>query len=524
MIKLFSFSAWKLLSFSIIVLFAFLFIIPAYLDLKYRFQVYTNRKKFPGIKMPQTSYHPPFGLKHFIKICFAIKNQCLPQFFYKQISKQKFLTGRREMLGKFVFWTVDPQNIKAVLATQFKDFYLGLRYPALYPLLGDGIFTLDGSGWQHSRAMLRPQFTREQVSQVKNLERHLERLINIIKDRSQCGYVDIQTLFFNLTIDTATEFLFGESVDILGGGNPRIANALEFGQAFNSAQYALAFRLSAQEYYRFFDSSDLRRNCQICKSFTDSYVKLAIDRYHADKETKNQAGSYIFLDELTKETRDPEILRNQALNILLAGRDTTASLLSFIFKELSLHPEVYSHLRQEIIEYFGNHTNTDSITFESLKRCVYLRHVINETLRMYPTVPSNFRTAKHDTTLPVGGGPDGQSPIFIPKNSYVIYSVFSMHRHPKIWGPDANVWDPSRWERRIPGEHHSWTFLPFNGGPRICLGQQFALTETSYTVVRLLQTFEHLKIKPGLFEGEEKVKTALTMCVGGDEGVAVQMF
>lgn len=524
MIKPSDYFVWQLALFSIGALFALMLIIPACSDVKYRVRVYTNRKRFPGIKMPQTRYQPPFGLKQFIGLCIAIKNQRFPHYIYDQALKEERLTGRREMLGQYVFWTVDPENIKAVLATQFKDFCLGRRHEALYPLLGDGIFTLDSSGWQHSRAMLRPQFTREQISHVESIERHLVKLINTVKETSQSGYVDIQKLFFDLTIDTATEFLFGESVDILSGGNPRIPEALEFGNAFNRAQHELAFRLVAQDYYGLFNSKQMRRDCQLCKDFTASYVKLAIDRYSANEDKKSQPNSYIFLDELTKETRDPETLRNQALNILLAGRDTTASLLSFIFKELSLHPEVYARLRKEIIDTFGDGTNTEGITFESLKRCVYLRHVVNETLRLYPTVPNNFRQAVCDTTLPVGGGPDGQSPIFVPKGSYVHYSVFNMHRHPKIWGPDATVWDPSRWERQQPGERHHWDFLPFNGGPRICLGQQFALTETSYTVVRLLQTFERLEKKPGLFEGEEKVNAALTMSVGGNDGVAVRMY
>ena len=110
-------------------------------------------------------------------------------------------------------------------------------------------------------------------------------------------------------------------------------------------------------------------------------------------------------------------------------------------------------------------------------------------LRLYPIVPFNLRTAIKDTYLPVGGGPDGKSPVFVAKGNEVIYSVYTMHRDHEIYGPDANEYRPERWEKLRPG----WAYLPFNGGPRICIGQQFALTEAGYTTVRIMQEFERIE-------------------------------
>lgn len=91
-------------------------------------------------------------------------------------------------------------------------------------------------------------------------------------------------------------------------------------------------------------------------------------------------------------------------------------------------------------------------------------------LRMYPPVPLNVRTALKDTTLPVGGGANGLSPIFITKGTSVIYSVWAMHRRPDIWGQDASKFRPERWEG---SNLRGWQYLPFNGGPRICLGREY---------------------------------------------------
>ena len=112
-----------------------------------------------------------------------------------------------------------------------------------------------------------------------------------------------------------------------------------------------------------------------------------------------------------------------------------------------------------------------------------------KALRLYPAIPVNARFANKNTTIPVGGGPDGKSPVFIPKGGAVVYSTIAMHRDKRLYGEDAEEYRPERWETLRVG----WGYLPFNGGPRICVGQQFALTEAGYTIVRLLQHFEKIE-------------------------------
>lgn len=130
-------------------------------------------------------------------------------------------------------------------------------------------------------------------------------------------------------------------------------------------------------------------------------------------------------------------------------------------------------------------------------------------LRLHPVVPGNQRTAVIDTFIPLGGGPEGKSPVFVPKGTMVSYSVYTMHRLKRFYGEDADEFRPERWERLRPG----WEYLPFNGGPRICLGrellllseslvqhtdklvfqEQFAITEASYATIRLMQEFRAIE-------------------------------
>ncbi|QKX60538.1 uncharacterized protein TRUGW13939_07683 [Talaromyces rugulosus] len=421
--------------------------------------------------------------------------------------------------------TIEPENVKAVLATKFSDFGLGTRNQQFYPLLGDGIFTLDGAGWTHSRALLRPQFARDQVADTALLNDHVTSFIDLLpKDKS--GF-DIQRMFFLLTIDSATHFLFGESVGALAldstkGGilnSSSVGGAAGFAEEFNKSQDYLASRSILQGLYWLINPKDFQEANRKVHEVVDYYVNLALQAKNGpSKELSGER--YIFLNALAAETQDPKMLRDSMLNILLAGRDTTASLLSSTFYYLARHPETWKKLRNEIVNMFGDsHQPIAEITQSKLRDIPYLRHVLNEVLRLMPPVPANFRVANKDTTLPVGGGPDGSHPVFIPKGHIVTYSVYNMHRRKDFWGEDAQLFRPERWEENA---KHGWDYLPFNGGPRICLGQQYALTEASYTVAKLLQRFDVLENADPNPTKEPVLLTNLTLSHA--DGVFVKLY
>lgn len=335
-------------------------------------------------------------------------------------------------------------------------------------------------------------------------------------------------LFFKLTTDVATELLFGQSVGLLDGGNPKVEKAVKFGNALNAAQEVLVKKTMLEKYHWLIGGQQFEIWCDTCKDFAMSYVRLASQRTaesnkfaNPGNNEKSSKSAYVFLDELPKETRDPILVRDQAINIMVAGRDTTASLLSWTLILLARHKDVFYKLRKAIIEDFGDGSDISGITLESLKRCEHLKYVINETLRLFPTVPNNFRYSLKDTNLPRGGGKNRDQPIFIPKGSIILYSVYCMHRNPTIWGPDAQESRPERWadQQNIP----SWGYLPFNGGPRICLGQQYALTEAGYTVCRLLQTFKDIEGYSSMVEPKEP-RELCSLTMSPADGVYIELI
>ncbi|KAJ8099011.1 cytochrome P450 [Lipomyces tetrasporus] len=447
-----------------------------------------------------------FGIRRFLSLSRAFLEHKIMEYIIDDFKAYGNTYGTT-LLGQRNPWTIEPENIKTILATKFNDYGLGTRYDAFLPLLGEGIFTLDNEGWAHSRAILRPQFSREQVSDIAKLEPHVRNLLSCL-DRSQSESCDIQELFYRMTLDSATEFLFGESVHSLlltpEPGNKKNddisvilsdAGKQGFTYAFNYCQEVLAIRAIMQSFCWLLNPKAFRDATAVAHRFVDYYVQKALDAYR-DGPAKIQeitAGRYVFLYSLVEETQSPKALRDQSLNILLAGRDTVAGLLSWTVYLLARHPRVFEKLRAEIIETFGDKLDSPGkrrISFESLKSTLYLRYVLNEVLRLYPSAPLNYRTALRDTVLPVGGGPDGKSPVLIRKGDTVVYSVYALHRRRDFFGDDAEEFRPERWAE---GNIWTWEYLPFNGGPRICLGQQYALTEAGYTIVRLLQEFDTLE-------------------------------
>lgn len=205
------------------------------------------------------------------------------------------------------------------------DFGLGLRRPHFFPLLGSGIFTQDGPEWKHSRDLLRPQFMS---NRDENFEQVKECVQNLISRIPPSGIVDLQPLFFRLTFDSTTFLLFGKSMSALSSDDVA-GKESEFANAFNVGQDYLSHRGRLGEFYWVLNDKAFRDACRTCHRFVDDAVQKALQDSAEQTEEAREKNNYIFINALVQETKDPKVLRDQCLNILLAGRDTTACCLSW---------------------------------------------------------------------------------------------------------------------------------------------------------------------------------------------------
>ncbi|KXG47998.1 Cytochrome P450 [Penicillium griseofulvum] len=464
-----------------------------------------------GVRAPKIKFRLPYALDFIFQGYQANKEYKDLEFWDTQILHAGGLTNVKTAeldagISTRMILTKDPENIKAVLTGQFADYGKGESFHREWKeFLGDSIFATDGELWSRSRQLIRPMFVRDRIVDTEIFEKHVQKLIPLLggsDSPSSSKVVDVGSLFFRYTLDAATDYLLGKGTDSLD--NP----ATRFAEAFRYVQQRQA------EYFRFgvFNSvmsrTEFRKNLRIMDDFMQPYIQAVLAR-SAGEPNEKLSTDETFLDALAGFTRDPRVLRDQLVAVLLAGRDTTAATLSFCLFELSRNPEVVARLRDEIRDRLGVGANAQKPSYTDLKEMKYLSAVLHETMRVYPVVPFNVRNSLRDTTLPRGGGPDGRSPVGVRANTRIVYSTMLMQRDPDLYdGPESkNYFDPGKWipERWVSGwQPKPWHFIPFNGGPRICIGQQFATIEMGYTVIRILQAYERIIALP--IGGKDKVE------------------
>ncbi|KAL3469585.1 cytochrome P450 [Aspergillus californicus] len=381
------------------------------------------------------------------------------------ISIRRFLIRRCELFNTYgntfkvkklqqnAILTIEPKNIKTILSLKFKDYGISHRLEPFRPLLGKGIFNTDGDHWSSSRALIRPSFAHGQVADLTLLEKLMQDIFLLLpRDGST---VDLQDLFFRYTIDSATDFLFGQSV-----GTLKSQSDPSFADAFYYAQKAVLMRATLGPLSLVYRDRKADECNRICREFVKQFVDEAVHATETKETKETKHRRHIFSHELASRISDKERILDELMNVLLAGRDTTASLLGNPFFMLAKNPAIWDKLRREV--------------------------AVLQALRLHPVVQRNQREAIRDTVLPVGGGKG----------------------HPTdFYGRDAEEFCPERWEDG--SLRPRWGYLPFNGGPRMCIGQRYALTEVSYVLVRIVQESQMLESRD-LGAWEESL--ALTLC------------
>lgn len=207
------------------------------------------------------------------------------------------------------------------MLTTLADFGMGMRRGALFPFVGEGIFTQDGAPWKHSREMLRRYFLKTHYQDLRGFGKHADRLIATLSSSS--GGVDLQPLFFRFTLATTTALIFGQSVESLEN-----EEQTSFSNSFDYASLISSLRVRLQDLYWIYSPSKYRVACRKIKDFADGFVRHALLEKGQDT-TEEESEGYAFIRDLYEELRDPALVRDQLVNVLLAGRDTTACLLSW---------------------------------------------------------------------------------------------------------------------------------------------------------------------------------------------------
>ncbi|KAI0596933.1 cytochrome P450 [Biscogniauxia sp. FL1348] len=436
-----------------------------------------------------------YGIRFLLETAQQLKSHTILQQRRWMLDTLGHTIRHRTFPDPFVtIMTDDPENIKAMLSTKFEDWNIpAIRIHSFLPVLGrHSIFTTNGPEWAHSRSIMRPAFVRDQISDLACFDRHIGKLTARI--RAAGGRpVDLQALFSMLTTDSISDFMFGHTTDLLGAADPD-ADALRFGACFDASMQSIARKARLGWLTLVLPDRELAAHTRFMRAFVAKYVaevrakqqqydhSTATTTTTTNPDSNGERKKYVFLHELLQSGEPDDVIRDHLLSIFTAGRDTTTSVLSYLFYQLSQRADVAARIRGEIA---AAAVAARDPTWEDLRGMRYLGWTVKEALRLNPPVASNQREAVRDTVLPRGGGPRGDAPVFVARGSTCRYQTWVMHRRKDIYGEDADEFRPERWESlRL-----TFEYLPFNAGPRICIGQQFALTQLAMVTFRLLQAF-----------------------------------
>jgi len=247
------------------------------------------------------------------------------------------------------------------------------------------------------------------------------------------------------------------------------------------------------------------------KSFAEAMIARGRAIQQEQKEKPIQgAGSTqrplmaIFIEGL----EDPIELRSLVIQFLQGTAANQSGRITYICYQLSQHPEVWKRLRQDVTT--NGNGKPRRLTLKDLRQKQEVSKIFDEGLRLYRLTSTEFRSARRDTILPTGGGADGLSPIYAPRGTLLAAGILSLHRNEAVYGPNVEDFDPDRWDSIKPKR---FEYMPFGGGPRICLGKDIAKIESMYILCRLAQNFACIKgssEEPGIGQNKPICNVTLT--------------
>jgi len=370
-------------------------------------------------------------------------------------------------------------------------------------LLGQGIFAVDGDKWKKHRKLMSNLFSRNlmrhnaTVTRNKLLQvvRQLQKKI-IAGDADAGVDVDIQDVFFRLMFDITSSVTFGTDLDSVGEEKQHY-----FARAFDEISFLCQQRFLDPLFLikRYWQVGTRERRIRQLKHVIDSFVDELINdrRINLDLVKMDILSTYIESANKSGELITNDDLRDIVMNVLLAGRDTTACALSWTWYELSKNPLIVARIIKEVAEVCGknthdnneNHDNEQNengaahdqkYTFENMNKLRYTHSVALEVIRLHPPVPSDPRFATQNCTLPDG--------TRVPAGAGIDVCIMAVGRNEEIWGHDASEFRPERFLNEK--EPSPFKYPMFNAGPRMCLGRSLALMNMKLAMSILLPLFE----------------------------------
>ena len=374
-----------------------------------------------------------------------------PYAFYEDVATHgdvvRFSMGSYDMVG-----VLAPDAIEEVLVEKFERF----RKPDAaggVDILADGVLLSDGEQWQAQRSRLQPMFYRERI------ETYAETMATYaaaaVDEWAAADTVDLTDATSTYTLRVLGKTLFGVDTDNHRQAIRTGAEAILERSSQNPVSVDLPDWLPTPSNRRY------RRGIDQLESVVDDLIAST------DGTGDDQNLLSMLVSASTEEDGGPteSEIRSQLVTFLFAGHETSATALTWALYELGRKPAVADRLQDEVDDVVDGAT----ATLAALPDLEYTEQVLRETLRRYPPAAAIFREADEDVT--VGG-------YRVPEDTFVVLPQFHVHTDERWWS-DPEQFDPSRWDdiSDPPGDRPEYSYFPFGGGPRHCIGMRFARME-----------------------------------------------
>jgi len=414
--------------------------------------------------------------------------QCL------KLNKDRAYYSTSIPLGKCFVFIVDPKLIDLLFRLKFGDADKGQEVrECLSPMFGKGIFSSDGQIWKKHRAIASRMFTVRSLRDYM-FEVFIDTTNLFIKKCEEIqqtnGYVDIYDMFNRLTLEAFTQVAFGVPLGTIECAPKEVVFSTSFDEGFQiCTKRFFDVTWPIQKLLNIGREKELKKHLKIINEFAKDIIQQKKKHFKELNQKKNISkddkyklhNRYDLMSLFLKDdqnVKDDE-LRDVALNFIIAGRDTTAQLLSW-FSYLLTQKE-NKHIEEKIMDEISQHIGDNvDLDYNVIGNCQYLESSFLETLRLRPSVPHLVRYAKIDIPLPNGD--------IIRKGNGIVVPTYAMGRMPWIW-KDPLKFNPDRFndekQKYSPSQYPA-----FNIPPRLCLGKHVALLEAKIAIIKLFKKYK----------------------------------
>jgi len=373
-------------------------------------------------------------------------------------------------LGRDLIYVSDPDIIQAVLLTHEDKFPKGpVEMRMLRSVTGRGLFTTEGPEWRRQRRAASGAFRQNS----------LNALIPVMNDAAEKSVarlskgpaiVDVHQEMIAATFQIIHSTMLSGGEGIID--EVRAARAIEIILDTVGKPDPLDLMGAPPGMPRPWGRKARRAVRQI-----QNDAQLVIDHRRKKSELGDDLLGLMLAakDPKTGESLSNLQIRDNLLTFIAAGHETTALALTWSLYLLGHHPDWQNAVREEVGRVCGN----KAITADDLKKLKLTKQVINEAMRLYPPAPAIDRVAKTD--IQIHG-------VDIKKGDFIIIGIMPLHRHKLLW-KDPDTFDPTRFDGKNVKAMHRFAFIPFSGGPRVCIGLRFAMMEASIILASLVRAY-----------------------------------